>query len=658
MLNYFTNLKIRTKLLLASTVVITLAIIVAVQSIDALKTAQSNFVAVNEDTLAKAVLYTSFENNLNLAIIAAYEYTRNGDPAALQRASTMLQNAKEAKEKFAELTEHAEEEKELADKSDAVLEEVTDEITVLFAIYDEGGSGEALGLQAIKVREAQIWAMFAVHNEIDTFLVGKRERSDAENQRFLTSAINISIALNIFTVLAGIIMALIIAYSISRRIRKLKDAAEEIAQGNIYKIVEGQHTDEIGQLGDSFNKMILRLRISRENLERRVTEKTSELTETLGQLKKEKDRVFHEKEKTDSILYSIGDGVFVIDANYTITLFNRMAADMSGFSIQEAIGKKYSEILRFVYEKGGKVNDAFVREAMATGEITGMKNHTLLVPRVGERISVADSAAPLKDEQGNVIGCVVVFRNITKEREMDRAKSEFVSLASHQLKTPTTGIKWYLDMVLSGDVGKLRPKQEEYFQKIYRGNERLIKLIDAFLNVSRIELGTIAIRPEPLNLKEVANSVLDELKAQRIKKKLSVTKHYDTDLPMINADPQLMRIILENLFSNAVKYTPEHGKIDVKITKQKSEVLITVTDTGYGIPKDQQLKIFSKLFRADNVQDKDTDGTGLGLYIVKSILEKSGGRIWFESEENKGTTFYVAIPLAGMKKKEGTKGLE
>jgi len=151
--------------------------------------------------------------------------------------------------------------------------------------------------------------------------------------------------------------------------------------------------------------------------------------------------------------------------------------------------------------------------------------------------------------------------------------------------------------------------------------------------------------------------VLDELSTQIKNKRLQVEKIYEKNLPIINADPQLTRIIFQNLLSNSVKYTPDRRVISLTIKTQKSDILIKVSDSGYGIPKAQQSQVFKKLFRADNIRVKEPDGTGLGLYIVKSVIEQFGGKIWFESTQNKGTIFYVTIPLKGMEKKKGTKEL-
>ncbi|EKD76305.1 MAG: hypothetical protein ACD_43C00159G0005 [uncultured bacterium] len=243
-------------------------------------------------------------------------------------------------------------------------------------------------------------------------------------------------------------------------------------------------------------------------------------------------------------------------------------------------------------------------------------------------------------------------------RSLDLAKDEFVSIASHQLRTPLTALKGYTGMLLDGDAGPVSDKQREYLVEIKNANDRMIGLITALLNVSRVDLGVFIVEPEQVDLKKVAEGALNDLGMKVQKKKLQIEKDFGKDVPLINADLNITQMIFQNLLSNAVKYTPTEGKININIKKDGSNILISVTDTGYGIPKDVQPKIFTKMFRADNARVKDPDGTGLGLYIIKSTLEKTGGKIWFESVENKGSTFYVTIPLVGMKKKEGTKRLE
>jgi PAS domain S-box-containing protein len=252
---------------------------------------------------------------------------------------------------------------------------------------------------------------------------------------------------------------------------------------------------------------------------------------------------------------------------------------------------------------------------------------------------------------------VALCQDITLRKEIDRAKTEFVSLASHQLRTPLSAIRWYSEMLLSKYVGELNVKQRQYVDEIYAGNLRMVDLVNALLNVSRIDLGTFAMDPEPVNLVEICDSVISELTPQVIERKQTIEKYYATAPATYSADPKLIRIVFQNFLSNSVKYTQPGGRVSVEIAVRDDKLYIRVSDNGYGIPKSQHSKIFEKLFRADNVRQKDTEGTGLGMYIVKAIVESSGGKIWFESEENSGTTFHVLLPLTGMPKKTGMKGL-
>jgi len=468
------------------------------------------------------------------------------------------------------------------------------------------------------------------------------------------------VVIGIILLIMIILITVMMARSVSGPIKKLTKVAATISKGNLLARARINTKDEIEELANSFNQMTDNLLRTQSRLE----EKSEQLAVNLGQieiqnkaLEEEKNKVSQEKDKLNAILYGIGDGVFVIDQDYKIMIFNQEAEFISGITSKEVIGKRYDHVFNFISEKNGKSNGKFIREAINSGEVKEASFDSVLVKKNKKRIPIAGSAAPLKDSDGNVISCVVVFRDVSKEREIDQAKTEFVSLASHQLRTPLSTVNWYAEMLLDEDVGTINKDQKKYLQTLYEANHRMVELVNALLNVSRIELGTFAIDPEPIKLLEISDSVIKEQTPQIKGKRLKIEKNYAIDLPIINADPRLIRIILENLISNAVKYTPEKGNIIVEIIKKDLDILIKVKDTGYGIPKDQQPKIFNKLFRADNVLAKDCDGTGLGLYIVKAIVEQSGGKIWFESEENKGTTFFTTIPLMGMKKKKGVKVL-
>lgn len=264
-----------------------------------------------------------------------------------------------------------------------------------------------------------------------------------------------------------------------------------------------------------------------------------------------------------------------------------------------------------------------------------------------------------------------------EHKKLEKAKEEFVSLASHQLRSPLTAIKGYSEFLLDGTDGAVNDRQKEHINIIVESNNKMLGLIDALLNVSRIDLAIFAIEPVPLNIIEAAEKAMREIILTAEAKKIKIDKKFSPDFPLIPLDPKLIGIIFQNLLSNAVKYTPEGGSVYFEVTQKNSQINIIVKDTGMGVPKDQQDRIFSKMFRASNAVEKISEGTGLGLYIVKSIAEACGGKIWFKSPaslsavasaqadaqaasgkaENPGTAFYITLPLSGMKKREGAKGL-
>lgn len=290
----------------------------------------------------------------------------------------------------------------------------------------------------------------------------------------------------------------------------------------------------------------------------------------------------------------------------------------------------------------------------------GISNPIKELAGVAKKIGEGDLSQRANIKSEDEIGRLASAFNEMAEKlkEVDRAKSEFVSLASHQLRTPPSAIKWFAEMLLGEKAGKITDeRQKKYLQEIAYNNKRMIELVNQLLNVSRVELGTFAIEPRPTDISSVAEEALEELAPQIVKKELNVAKEYDENMPLINTDPALLRIIFQNLISNAAKYTPEKGMIQLTIKKETGNFLIRVADNGCGIPIGQQSKVFTKLFRADNAREIDPDGTGLGLYIVQSIVKEMGGAIRFESEENKGSAFYVVLPLEGLKKREGVKGL-
>lgn len=238
--------------------------------------------------------------------------------------------------------------------------------------------------------------------------------------------------------------------------------------------------------------------------------------------------------------------------------------------------------------------------------------------------------------------------DITSEVQIDRSKSEFVSLASHQLKTPLTSIRWLVEALMSGSLGPIPMAQKAYLELVQESVQRMIVMVNDLLTVSRIEMNKLARHLEDLDAVALFESVLAEQKHDYEARQISLTFTREPDIPRILADVNSLRMVFQNLISNAIKYTPKQGSITCAMSMggaSKEAIYFTVTDSGIGIPAAEHSHVFEKLHRASNAQALVPDGTGLGLYVVKTVLDRAGGGISFESTENKGTTFYVTIPI-------------
>lgn len=360
-----------------------------------------------------------------------------------------------------------------------------------------------------------------------------------------------------------------------------------------------------------------------------------------------------EQAKDEALLASIGEGTVVTDRLGQIQMINKAAEDMLGWKNQEVTGKKWFEIANLIDDKGNPVppeKRAIQRVLNGQGPIFSDRNY--YIRRDGTKFAVATTAAPVM-LAGQVVGVIAVFRDITREKEIDRAKTEFVSLASHQLRTPLSAIKWFSEMLMAGDAGQLSREQKEFINNVYQSNERMIELVNSLLNISRIESGRIKIDPVPTDLRDLIKGLLVELDQKIQAKKIRLILSIHEKLPKINLDPKLIRQVYLNLLTNAVKYTPEGGEVSVIVSKENDRVVSQVSDSGVGIPRGDYSRVFQKFYRGENAQKMETDGTGLGLYLAKAIVESSGGKIWFKSEENQGTTFWFSLMLGGMVAKKG-----
>lgn len=282
---------------------------------------------------------------------------------------------------------------------------------------------------------------------------------------------------------------------------------------------------------------------------------------------------------------------------------------------------------------------------------------TSLIASILEHRSVSELEVQIKTAKGKIRWVKVSFMvfkhgkenllalvDITRAKEVDIAKSEFVSLATHQLRTPLSAIRWNAELLEMKLDGSMPEGAENYLSKVQRNTQRMSELINDFLSVSKLEMGTFSTNPEVIKLSDFFDSVLDEFTSQVKNNNLTIEHRYNPQDVDMFIDTRLLHIIVSNLVSNAVKYTPKDGTVHVSYDVSGSNIVIIVADTGIGIPLDDQERLFTKFYRAKNALEKQAEGTGLGLYVVKQSVQKLRGKMTMSSVENKGTTFKVTLP--------------
>lgn len=499
------------------------------------------------------------------------------------------------------------------------------------------------------------------------------EENQANIEQFAQNVTFATIFLLIFIIFLNMVFT---QYYVVKPLIKITELISKVKAENIKKLrLPIKTEDEIGLLANTFNSMAAQVQRLYKSLERKVKNRTkdldakvdelkksdNEMNKVLKDLSKEKKNMAIAKAKSDAMLANIGDGLVFLNLDKKVILLNSVAEKLIGFSSKEAEGKLWFNLVKVKDDKGEiiphkKLPVELASKSSKISISTSTADNYYYTHKKGHTIPVAITASKVIMNQ-KTLGIIVIFRSIIKEKQIDKAKTEFVSLASHQLRTPLTSIKWNSELLLAGDAGDLSKKQKDHISEIYKGNERMVTLVNSLLNVSRMDMNTFSIEPEPIDIVNFTKQLTKEMKPKLAERKIKLNEKYDK-IGEVDLDPRLMRIIIENLLTNAIKYTPEKGKINLSITKSAKNLIIEVKDTGYGIPEGQKSKIFSKLFRADNVKVKDTEGTGLGLYLVNSIVKAIHGKISFKSKENKGTLFRIELPAQGIKHKKSGKKLD
>lgn len=461
----------------------------------------------------------------------------------------------------------------------------------------------------------------------------------------------------ILAILAIVISIIFFVKRILRLLYKFKKIAEDITNGKITEKIDIKSNDyEFKLLATAIQDMSISLRKSRENVEKQVKDQQNSILNILHDVKKERNKaetLASDLQKFKLAVDNVHEHIVITDKEGIVVYANKAMERTTGFTIEETMGKKagvlWGRLMSTEYYKK-MWQTLLIQKKSFVGDINNRK-------KSGEDYIASVSIYPVLDNKKNVIFIVGVEIDITREREIDKAKTEFVSLASHQLRTPLSAIGWYTEMLLAGDAGKINKEQKKYLEEVYHGNKNMVELVNSLLNVSRIELGTFMVQPEKADIIGIVKNVLKLHKTFIKEKKIKITTAFESGIPELKLDKKLLTMVFQNLINNAIKYNSVGGKIDIKILKNEKDVLIKISDNGLGIPLSQQDKIFTKLFRADNVRKMSADGTGLGLYMVKSILDNTGCSVFFKSQENKGSEFVVSIPLKGMESRAGTKKL-
>lgn len=366
--------------------------------------------------------------------------------------------------------------------------------------------------------------------------------------------------------------------------------------------------------------------------------------------------------KSEIVINSIADGVLAIDSNGLVQLVNPSAQNMLGWSKQDALGLDYRSIIKLVDTKGVAVPDELspIRQVMLSNK-PATNNDLNMVSKSGKTARLSLLISPVSSAKQTTGGAIVVFRDITKEKEQERQRAEFISTASHEMRTPVAAIEGYLGLAMNPQTAVIDDKARTYLQKAYESTQHLGRLFQDLLTVSRAEDGRLQTKPTVLDIIAFTREIVESLDKKAKDKGVSLVytpgKVIDAKVQpayFAYADPDQMREVLSNLVDNAIKYTKE-GSVTVDVKGEDNNVKIDISDTGIGIPPEDVVHLFQKFYRVDNSDTREIGGTGLGLFIARQLTEANNGTISVESTYGKGSTFTVQLPRMDTEKAAAAK---
>ncbi|HLR52998.1 MAG TPA: cell wall metabolism sensor histidine kinase WalK [Candidatus Avamphibacillus sp.] len=411
---------------------------------------------------------------------------------------------------------------------------------------------------------------------------------------------------SVLAIVVSAILGILVARTITKPIKEMRRQAQTMAKGDFSQKVNVYSSDEIGQLAVTFNDMNDRLRLSYATIE-------------------------EEQRKLSSILENMSDGVIATDEKGSVEVMNDAAGRLIGQSPDEVIGEFILDVLHL----DEKIVD--VTELRDSGSMIidfSEDNHIFLLRA---------NFSTVIDEEEQITGFITVLSDVTEQEQLERDRREFVSNVSHELRTPLTTMRSYIETLTEGawENKELAPK----FLKVAQNEtERMIRMVNDLLQLSRMDQNDYGLKRERVEFTHYFNEVIDRFE-MNIPEKITFIRKISNDSYLVWMDKDKMTQVLDNIISNAIKYSPEGGKITFKLSRHNNQMLVSVADEGMGIPYDRLDKVFERFYRADKARSRKLGGTGLGLAITKELVEAHHGKIWAKSREGKGTTIFFTLPL-------------
>lgn len=445
----------------------------------------------------------------------------------------------------------------------------------------------------------------------DTVLGALYVKSDIEDQyQQIKNIAVIFVTASLLAVGISMVVAILIAHSITQPIGEMREQALRIARGDYSRKVTVHGKDELGQLALTFNQLA-------------------------EQIEETQDAMESERNRLNSVLSHMSDGVVATDRRGKVITINDMALSLLGISKEAAIGQNILNLLDI--EK-----DYTLRKILeSTEELLIERNES----NYGDNKIIRVEFSMIRRESGFISGLVAVMHDVTEQEQNERDRREFVSNVSHELRTPLTSMRSYIETLSEGawQDQEIAPR----FLKITLDEtDRMIRMINDLLDLSRMDNGNLKLNIEMVNFNELVNFVLDRFDViiANSEKKYRIVREFTQRPLFVEVDTDRMIQVIDNIMNNAIKYSPDGGKITVRLMETHNNVILSITDQGLGIPKKDISRIFERFYRVDKARARKQGGTGLGLAISKEVVKALGGTIWATSVENYGSTFYISLP--------------